>query len=138
MTALVLDASVALSWCFIDEASAETDELMRLVERSGAIVPQLWHLEVANILRIAEKRGRISREDLDDRLRFLSSLPIRTDSATHELAWSDILPLARAEGLTTYDAAYLELALLLALPLATRDRDLRLAAGRRSIPLIAT
>ena len=45
-------------------------------------------------------------------------------------AWREILALARAQGLTTYDAAYLELAIRRCLPLLTKDEALIAAAER--------
>ena len=56
MTAVVLDALCALTWCFEDEARPSTDELFRRVQAEGAVVPPLWHLEVGNILLAAERR----------------------------------------------------------------------------------
>jgi predicted nucleic acid-binding protein len=46
------------------------------------------------------------------------------------------LKLARREGLAAYDAAYLELALRLKLPLATLDNRLAEAAIRCGVSLI--
>ena len=68
MSAVVIDSSIALSWCFEDEASPETDSLFERVRDEGAIVPGLWHLELSNVLLQAEKRGRISARDVATRL----------------------------------------------------------------------
>jgi hypothetical protein len=64
VSALVIDSSAALSWCFEDEASAESDVLFERVRDQGAVVPGLWHLEVANIPLQAERRGRIAPGDV--------------------------------------------------------------------------
>ena len=130
MSALVIDSSAALSWCFEDEATPECDLLFERVRDEGAVVPGLWHLEVANVLLQAEKRGRISPGDLAMRLELIAELPIATDTETATRAWREILALARTEGLTTYDAAYLELAMRRALPLQTKDGALIGAAER--------
>ena len=130
MSALVIDSSAALSWCFEDEATPESDLLFERVRNEGAVVPGLWHLEVANVLLQAEKRGRISPGDLAMRLELIAELPIATDTETATRAWREILALARTEGLTTYDAAYLELAMRRALPLQTKDGALIGAAER--------
>lgn len=68
MSALVINSSVALSWCFEDEASPRSDALFEQVRDYGAVVPGLWHLEVANVLLQAEKRGRIATADVAVRL----------------------------------------------------------------------
>jgi predicted nucleic acid-binding protein len=130
VSALVIDSSAALSWCFEDEASPGSDALFEQVRDHGAVVPGLWHLEVANLLLQAEKRGRITAADVAMRLELIAELPITTDGETIARAWREILALARAEGLTTYDATYLELAIR-GLPPVTKDAALIAAAGRR-------
>ena len=51
-------------------------------------------------------------------------------------AWHDTLALARSHRLTSYDAAYLELALRRGLPLASRDKALQAAARPEGVPLM--
>jgi predicted nucleic acid-binding protein len=131
VSALVIDSSAALTWCFEDEASPESDVLFERVRDQGAVVPGLWHLEVANVLLQAERRGRITTGDVAMRLELIAELPITTDNETTARAWREILALARAEGLTTYDATYLELAIRRGLPLQTRD-DALIGAAKRS------
>jgi predicted nucleic acid-binding protein len=133
VSALVIDSSAALSWCFEDEASPESDALFERVRDQGAVVPGLWHLEVANVLLQAEKRGRIAAGDVATRLELIAELPITTDTETTARAWREILALARAEGLTTYDAAYLELAIRRGLLLQTKDEALIAAAERSGV-----
>lgn len=133
MSGVVLDCSVALSWCFEDEAAEETDALLERVRDEGAVVPALWHLELGNILLQAERRGRIHAADVTTRLTLLGDLPILTDGETSVRALRETLLLARTEMLTTYDAAYLEVSLRRGLPLATKDHDLRAAAHRMGI-----
>jgi len=133
VTAGVVDSSIALTWCFEDEASPETDRLFERVRDDGAVVPGLWHLEVANVLLQAERRGRIGRTDVARRLMLISDLPIATDQETTPRAWRETLSLARAENLTAYDAAYLELAERRGLPLMTRDNELGAAAKRLGV-----
>jgi predicted nucleic acid-binding protein len=133
VTAAVIDASLALTWCFDDQATPETDRLLDRVRDDGAVAPGLWRLELANVLLQAEKRGRISAEDVEQRLRLIAQLRISIDSETNSRAWRDTIDLARSEGLTSYDAAYLELALRRRAPLMTLDRDLAIAARRRGL-----
>jgi len=136
VSALVIDSSAALSWCFEDEASPETDAVFEQVRDQGAVVPGLWHLEVANVLLQAERRGRITTGDVAMRLELIADLPIMTDE-TIARAWREILALARAEGLTTYDATYLEVAIRRGLPLVTKDAALIAAAGRSGVAIAA-
>lgn len=133
---LVIDASVALAWCFEDEASPATDRIAARVIADGGLVPALWHLEVANALLHAERRRRVAAADVAAMLRRLTDLPIEVDAETAGRAGRDTLALARAEKLTIYDGAYLELALRRGVALATRDEALAAAAGRRGVPVL--
>ncbi len=136
MTLAVLDASVAISWCFADQASAETDRMLDIVRDDGALVPGLWFLEVGNVLLQAERRGKITAPDVAVRLELMSALPIMVDQNTVGRAWNEVLDLARAEQLSVYDAAYLELAIRRRLPLFTRDRALADAARRQYLAVL--
>ena len=137
MSALVIDSSAALTWCFEDEASPRSDALFEQVRDQGAVVPGLWHLEVANVLLQAERRGRIAAADVSTRLDLIAELPIATDNETTARPWREILAVARAEGLTIYDATYLELAIRRGLPLLTKDEALIAAAARTGVPVPA-
>lgn len=132
----VVDASVALSWCFKDEATAATDKLVLNVRREGAIVPSHWLLEVLNALLVAERRGRIGRSDAAAHIRTIEELGVGVDDETGVRATRETLALARTEQLSVYDAAYLELALRRGIPLATIDRELAKAAKRASVTVL--
>ena len=101
-------------------------------------MPGLWRLEVGNVLLEAERRGRISARDVAQRLDLIAALPISVDPETADRAWRDRLSLARAERLTVYDAAYLELAVRRDLPLLTLDHDLARAALRKGVAVLPT
>ena len=137
MTAFVLDASIAVGWCFADEATPVADALLdRLAEDEEAAAPSLWPIEVANALAIAERRGRLDVAGLRRSLTLLKQLEIAIDTEAADRAFGDLLDLARSERLTVYDAAYLELALRLGVPLASKDAHLRQAATRLGVPLL--
>jgi predicted nucleic acid-binding protein len=126
MTRFVLDCSVTMAWCFEDEADRYSEAALAALAGSAAVVPGLWPLEVANVLLVAERRGRLTPEDGRQFLVLLAGLPITVDVAIPDPR--EILTLARVHRLSAYDAAYLELAVRDRLPLATRDRTLRAAA----------
>jgi len=132
----VIDSSIALSWCFEDEASPETDVLFERVRDDGAIVPELWPLEVSNVLLQAERRGRISAGDMALRLELIVGLPVAIDPETAARAWREILVTARETGLSVYDAAYLELAVRRGLPLLTKDGELANAGRRLAVTVL--
>ena len=130
MTSLVIDSSIVLTWCFEDEATEATDELLEHLQGKAAAVPNLWHVEIANVLALAERRRRITQADTAEFITLLESLTIVIDEETSARALTRVLDLARTERLTAYDATYLELAMRLGIPLATKDRALADAAVR--------
>ena len=125
---IVLDASISLAWLFDDEVTPEIDEIFDAIAISGAVVPGLWRLEVANGLKMAARRGRMTLDYRGASLARLSDLPIEIDAETNSHAWQATLHLADRYELTPYDAAYLELAQRRRLPLATLDGRLARAA----------
>ena len=126
--AFVLDASIALAWCFDDEATPETTALLDRLTTEVAYVPELWSLELGNILIGALKRKRITPAKVAEFFAMLDIINIRIDKETANRGFHEIFSLAQSQSLTTYDAAYLELAMRLGLPLATKDIALRNAA----------
>ena len=138
MSTFVLDCSIAAAWLFEDEASPETDNLLERLREDGALVPTLWHLEVGNVLIQAEKRGRLTAAQISVRLELLANLPIVTDTETSPRAFREILTLARSQALTTYDAAYLELAIRCGVPLATQDKSCVRAAKAANLKTLPT
>ena len=126
--AIVIDASIAITWLFADERDADSMAAAQFVLREGALVPSLWRWEVQNVLRNAEKRRRISGDEIGTILRELQALPITVDSIASNIEFGAELQLARRFSLTVYDAAYLELAARRSLRLATKDAALEAAA----------
>lgn len=133
---LVLDTSATLAWVYLEEATQSVREVFDQVTESGAWVPSLWRLEIANVLEMGVRRSRHDAGFRDATLSDLALLPIHLDPATHEHAWGATVRLAEQHRLTVYDAAYLELALRRGLPLATLDRELRAAAEVEKVQLL--
>ena len=135
---VVIDASLTMAWYFEDESTPATDAVLDRVSGSGAVVPGLWRLEVANAFQTAVRRQRIDAVYRDASLAELGFMAITIDADTNGYAWSTTLRLAERFALTLYDAAYLELAQRRSLPLATLDRDLRAAAPAVNVELLGT
>jgi predicted nucleic acid-binding protein len=134
----VLDASVALSWCFEDEGGDYALEVLDALRTEEAVVPTLWTLEVSNGLLVAERRGRIDSATATKFTLLLLSLPLAVDPAERGRAFAVTRRLARTHGLTSYDAAYLELGLRLGVPMATLDVTLAAAAEAEGVPLFGS
>ena len=134
--AFVVDCSVIMAWCFEDESSPNAERALERLDGETAIVPALCHLEILNVLLIAERKRRISRVQAERLLTFLAELPIITDTELSPARLPAILDLGRNLGITAYDAAYIELAVRLGLPLATLDRQMRRAGRTVGVPLL--
>lgn len=133
---LVLDCSIVMAWCFADESTPETVEVQDRLVAEAAVVPSIWFLEVTNVLTSAEKRKRISPQDTQQFLDLLTVLDIQVDHETSSRAFDHVLPLCRSHGLTSYDAAYLDLALRRQLTLASLNDALRQAATKLGLQVI--
>lgn len=127
---LVLDCSVTIAWNFDDEITPALLDIAQGVEQAGAVVPAIWVLEVANVLTVAERRGRITANDTDGFLADLADLPTDIEPVTSLGRWPTLMQMARDFGLTVHDAACLELAHRRGLPLASLDKALVGAAAR--------
>jgi predicted nucleic acid-binding protein len=130
----VLDASVAMAWCFEDETSLATEAALDRLADDPAVVPSLWEFEVGNVLLVAERRGRLNEFEAARFLELLERLPINIDLAPIDIG--ALVAAGRRHELSAYDAAYLVLAERDGIPLATQDETLRSAARRAGVPLI--
>jgi predicted nucleic acid-binding protein len=134
----VLDASVAVAWCFDDEATKFTEGVLDLIsDGAEALTPSIWPLEVANALLVAERRKRIALARVTALLFRIAGLPISVRPSAPQHAFEQILPMARQQGLSQYDAAYLELAVREGLALATLDGQLQRAAEATGVELLS-
>jgi len=132
----VLDASVTLAWHFEDEASAEVRSVAHRAFADGVAVPQHWLLEVLSGLLRGERRNRASSAGTDEFVASLQDLSTEIDDLDQDHVISVLLPLARDQRLSLYDATYLELASRRRLPLATLDSSLVRAARAVGVELI--
>ncbi len=135
---LVLDTSYIIALVLREGDTPDADVVTGIIATEGAVVPALWRFEVANVLWMAVKRGRIPATRPGDILTDLDSLAISIDAGATTRAWTATYALAVRHDLTVYDAAYLELALRLALPLASCDGDLIAAARRDGLRVLGS
>lgn len=132
----VLDNSVAMRWLLHDGRPADiayAAKVLDSLKTHQAMVPCLWALEAANVVAKAESKGLISEARTQAFVATLGRLNIAIDKATAQNALAETLNLARRYALSSYDAAYLELALRTALPLATLDANLLKAAKKAGV-----
>jgi predicted nucleic acid-binding protein len=131
----VVDNSVVMSWCFKDETNNYADTVLERLTESAAVVPSIWSLEVVNVLLVAERQKRLSESDSIRFLTLLSQLPIVVEYERPEMM-KELLALARAYNLSSYDASYLYLAMRKGLPIATLDNKLIEAARSIEVPIL--
>ena len=130
----VLDNSVVAGWFLEDQATPYTEAVAARLEEDRAVVPALWQLEFANVLRTACRRKLIIASQAQRIIEQICSLPIEVDANTPGPA--ELVTLALRFDLSSYDAAYLELALRLQIPIATKDGPLRTAAEASGVGLV--
>jgi len=137
MNRLVIDASMMLSWLLPDEANPEMAALRAtLPDFDSILVPAHWRLEVCNSLWMAERRKRIDASGIAQAVAIFAQFPVAIDPETNDRAGSEILALSRQHSLSTYDAAYLELALRQAASLASLDGPLRRISKQLNVPVL--
>ncbi len=134
--AFVLDNSVVMAWGLREERTDEAHRIMRMLGQAKALVPAVWPLEFANAMLVAERRKRLSDADAAWLRESILCLPISVVTETTPHVVTTVLSLARVQGLSVYDASYLDLAMREGLPLATLDDRLRSAAQACSVPLL--
>ena len=133
MKPIVIDNSIVLAWCLVDEEHPVAERAMRLTVEHGAVVPGIWRYELWNALIVNERRGRLTAEDARQTLADLAEMRIEHDGEHDE---PRLLTLARQWGLSAYDAAYLEVAVRRQLAIASLDDRLVDAAMGADVALV--
>ncbi|MDR1159778.1 MAG: type II toxin-antitoxin system VapC family toxin [Syntrophomonadaceae bacterium] len=135
ISSFVIDASVIVSWFSPDEQNGYAKDVLFCLKKEQAATPCLCLFEVNNVLRMLEKKEKLSGLQVDKALAALDKLRIVRDGAPTGFQIPLVLRLSRAYGLTIYDACYLELAVRLNLPIASLDNDLIKAAKAAEIEI---
>ena len=133
--AFVLDNSVVSGWYLTGQSTEYSKAIAARLEVEKALVPALWQLELANVLKNACTKGRLSHAQARQILDALGQLPIEVDSDAQP-GQRALFELAMRFNLSSYDAAYLELAMRHGLPLATQDEQLKIAAVAAGVDLL--
>jgi len=135
MAFFVLDTSVTMAWCFEDENNSYADAVLESLAENTALAPEIWLLEVSNVMVTAERRKRMTKADSAHFLELLRELSIQVESSTQERIFGENLNVAREQNLSSYDAAYLDLAMRAGCSIATLDEALRQAARRCGVAI---
>ncbi|WP_137154183.1 type II toxin-antitoxin system VapC family toxin [Rhizobium sp. FKL33] len=131
--AFVVDASIAGAWLLPDEENALAEQAMARMIDEDVAAPDLLRHEIRSILLSAERRGRISDDFVHAALSRFRGLPLQFAGPSDD---TEVVRLSRKHRLSAYDAAYLALAVLEQLPLATLDRRLADAARAEGVVVL--
>jgi predicted nucleic acid-binding protein len=77
--AFILDNSVASGWFLENKASPYTEAIAARLNDDTAHAPALWELELANVLRTACLRQRMTADQAQSVIADLGALPIEVD-----------------------------------------------------------
>jgi len=117
-------------------ADSVTDQLLEWAASGSTLhVPAVWPLEIVNALAQAVRRKRIPADRAREFLEQLKLFSFQIDAAPTLADLPRLSELAEKHQITSYDAAYLDLAVRLGLPLATQDDALGKAAAASSVTL---
>jgi predicted nucleic acid-binding protein len=121
----VLDASVSIKW-FVDEENSDLARALLGQMTDAATrfhIPNLFYVELANVLWKCVQRQRLSAESARDAVSAIRALTFV--SHPMELLIDGALDIAMRHGVTAYDASYVALAESLGLPMITADDKLQ-------------
>ena len=135
MTDIIVDAS-ALGSVFLRDEDESLGKLALAIWSERAVrAPAHWPVEVISILVKAERSKRISAATCEaawpSALALIKSCTVEADTSNDA-----VFALARSTNLSAQDAAYVELAARLKLPLLTGDRAMARAALSQSVQLV--
>lgn len=133
--AFVVDASIAGAWLLPDEENTIAEQAMTRMAEEDAVAPDLLRHEIRSILLSAERRERISADFVHSALARFRALPLQLVGPGDD---TEVVRLSRKYRLSAYDAAYLAVALLEQLPLATLDRRLAEAARAEGVAVFGS
>ncbi len=136
MQSFVLDVSACLTWCCEDEQTPFTDQLLELAASGSSLyVPAVWPFSIVNALVQAVRRKRIPEDRAKEFPEQLKMFSFRIEPAPLLSDLGRLEELSTSHQITSYDAAYLDLALRSNLPLASLDDRLRKAAEAEGVKL---
>jgi predicted nucleic acid-binding protein len=130
---VVLDASFVLRYVLHTGSSRPDPQDLQQLQQCELLAPALWNAEVANALVQTERRGNATAAKIGRALSAICALNTAVDPLVVDV--NRTLEVARAYGLTAYDALYFELALRRKAALATFDDAMIAAAPSAGIRL---
>ncbi|MCL2441761.1 MAG: type II toxin-antitoxin system VapC family toxin [Treponema sp.] len=133
----VYDASYVSALIIPDEKNPKIDKLHKAVKEDDDILtPQLLWYEIASVFRNLNRRKRYTFEQITHFFPLLAAIRLKTDFETGEMYSDKLWGLGNFYNLSSYDAAYLELADRKKATLCTLDKNLIEAAKTHGVTII--
>ena len=133
----IYDASYVSALIIPDEKNPKIDKMHKAVsEDDNIFTPQLLWYEVANIFMNLIRRKRYNYEKVTTFFPLLSAVRLKTDFETGVNYSKKIWELCNTYNLSSYDAAYLELADRKKAILCTLDENLINVAKKHGVTII--
>ena len=133
----VFDASFVGPQIIPDEKDPDIDKIYQKIKHDDEKqVPQLFWYEITNLFKNLERRRRYSNDRVMEFYQTLATISLICDRETGIEYSKKLLRLCNDYNLSSYDAAYLELAERKNATLCTLDESLRAAAKKYGVPVI--
>ena len=133
----IYDASFVGALIIPDEKNPRVDKMYDKIENEDEKhAPQLLWYEMANIFQNLIRRRRYKNEEVVQFFPHLAAIRLTTDHETGAAYAQKLLRLCNDYQLSSYDAAYLELAERKRAVLCTLDENLRAVAKKYGVPVL--
>ena len=134
----IYDASFVGAIILPDEKNPDVDKINNSIDENDMIyIPQMLWYEVTNILNNVVRRKRISSNEVIHLYKVISAIKFTTDFETGINYSKKLWELCIKYNLSSYDAAYLELADRKKAVLCTLDENLINAAKTHGVTIIS-
>lgn len=135
----VVDNSVMMRWLFKDGSESDqryAQKVLKYIEahKPQVIVPYLWVYEASFVVNYYTKKGIVSFETSMNHLESLFALcsVIRGNETP-----SILFDFSSTHGLSSYDAAYVQLTLQQNCPIATLDKKIIAVSGQLNVSIFS-
>ena len=133
----VFDSSFVGSLVIPDEKNHRVDEILAAIDENEEIIaPQLLWYEVANIFKNLIRRKRYTFDEVLRFFSFMAAIRLTCDFETGGVYLEKLLRPCNDFNISSYDAAYLELAGRRKAVLCTLDENLQAAAKKYGVVTI--
>ena len=133
----VFDSSFVGAIIIPDEKNPRVDKVHAAIgKEEGIFIPHLFWYEMANVFKNLLRRRRCTYDEVIQLFPSLDAIRLTVDSETGVDYSQKLLRLCNEYNISSYDAAYLELAARKEAVLCTLDENLKLAAKKHGVKVM--